>query len=112
MSNLLRRFKVFIVVLLIATFSFPAMACEGQEKEESLNIIYEALFAGYEAGITLDFQKLMDKTRELENRQGKLSNSCKNFIQTITSQLGPVYTPTSTHCTGSVCCDGSSCFSN
>ena len=112
MLSLFRRFKVFIVVLCIATFSLQAVACDGQEKEESLNIIYESLYAGYEAGITLDFEKLMHKMRELENRQRRLSPSCQDFIKRITKDLSPVYTPTSTHCSGSVCCDGSSCFSN
>lgn len=106
------KYRGAVSLLLFLTINTSVFACDGQELKKSLNIIHEALFIGYQAGLTGNFQGLFSKTEQLGREIEKLSPSCQALAQQISDSLRPRYDPTTTSCSGSVCCDGSGCYSN
>lgn len=101
-----------ISLFLFSSLSTSAWACDGQERREAMRILHETFDAGYQAGLTLNFQGLAPKIEQLSRQTKKLSPSCQALVQQINDSLGPVYDPNTTRCSGTVCCDDSSCYTN
>jgi len=110
--NIVKSARIGLLVLAAVSFSLPAWACEGEAYNESLEVIYESLYAGYEMGMTGDVDTGFRKMAALNERMARLPLSCQQFIQYVSDGMSSTYSPSTTSCHGSVCCDGTSCYAD
>lgn len=105
--------KYYIAILLLSftAINTSASACEGDDLDVTLNIIYESLILGYQAGLTGNYENLFTRMGQLSQQVMTLPDSCQVLVKEVGDELQPVYKPSSTQCSGSVCCDGSGCYS-
>jgi hypothetical protein len=106
----LRLVQVLCIIIFLGLSSTPVLSCQGQNREKALQIIYEALVAGYKMGITGDIAQGFADLEKLNKRVYALPPSCQAFVQQISDQFGGVHNPNTTRCMGGVCCDGSGCY--
>ena len=103
---------IIMFLFLFFTISMSSFACEGQERDEVLRIIYESLEAGYQGAMTGDIDSMIRKANELSLQAQQLSPPCQALIEQVGHNLQNSYNPNTTSCFGGVCCDGTGCVNN
>ena len=111
------RSKWYVSVIRVACFIFllglirtPVWSCDGTDYKETLQLLQEALVAGYNMGKTDDYNKYLPILQEISNRGLALPLSCQQLLEQWSKEFGNSYNPNKTHCVGGICCDGSVCY--
>jgi len=111
-----RKPLTLVLILLVgfAVMTEPAMACEGEEQEAALELIYRSLMTGYNAMISGRPWEALTRLNELSQEQQNMSESCQIFIQDVVGALSGIFSPKNStpSCYGVTCCDGSGCYIN
>lgn len=106
----LRLLQILCLVIFLSLTSTPVWSCQGQDRAEALQLLYDTLINAYMWGLTGDSEKYVPAIEDAMDRINALSPSCKALVNQISDQIGDAYSPNAVTCRGGVCCDGTGCY--
>jgi len=100
--------RALVVCGIFLSTSQAAFACTGADYDRTMQVLNYSMQAGYEFGMTGNYNLFTQRLQEIVQAIQQLPPSCQALLQQMNSGFSSGGSGTT--CMGGVCCDSTGCY--